>query len=194
MKYTALALLLITLSACGGSAAPEIYTLRATTPDVKTCTRGPGIKLYVPQTAPGLESARIVVIDRPRHQTFYNGVRWSAPVGLLVQNVMVDASERSGMFSLVTTDDSSSRTAWVLETQIRDFHVDLSDATPRAKIRLTVSFLRATGREPVLSLPLESTINVTGQGMEGVVAVFNDELNGLIEQALQQFRARIGCR
>lgn len=194
MKYTALVLLLVTLSACGGSAAPETYTLRAQTPEVKACTRGTSIKLYAPQTAPGLETARIVVIDRPQHQTFYSGVRWSAPVGLLVQGVMVDAFERSGVFSLVTTDDSSSRTAWVLETQLRDFHVDQSAGTAKAKIRLTVSLLRSAGREPMLSLPLESSVDVTGRSMEAVAGVFNDELNGLIQQALQQFRDRIGCR
>lgn len=195
MKYIVAGLMLLTLSACGGGrAAPQLYTITATTPVVKGCANGPSIKLFEPQVAPGLESPRIVVVDRPQHQTFYNGVRWNAPAGRMLQNALVDAFERSGMFSLVTTDDSGTRTDWLVETQLRDFQVDKSGVSPKVVVRLTASLIRANNRQVVMSLPLESSADVSGRNIEGIIDTFNSQMGLITQEMLVRFRTRTGCR
>ena len=194
MKPLVLILSLVTLSACGGgSPAPELYKLTAHAPEMKRCKSGASIKIYEPMVAPGLDNPRIAVIDRPQHQTFYKGVRWNASAGRVVQNFFVDTFERSGMFATVTTDDSTTRTGWLMETQLREFHVDQSAGAPQVVVRLTASLVQAGSRNVVATLPLESSMDVTGRDTAGIIEAFNTQMVTLSEQMLSTFRSKLGC-
>lgn len=189
------ALALVTvLAACGGGrSAPEVYTLQAEAPQVDSCRVPSSIKIYEPNAAPGLDSPRMVVIDRPQHQTFYQGVAWSAPAPRVVQAYLADAFERSGMFRSVSTDNDTVKSQWIVETRLRKFNVDLS-AGEKAVTRMTVTLMRSGDRQPLLSLPLESERSIAGKNTEQIVQTFNDQLGELTQEMLQQFRSKIGCR
>lgn len=191
MRYALLALPLVMLTACGGGQpAPELYGLKARPPEVRSCKRGGGIKIYEPQVAPGLDNPRIAVIDRPQHQTFYNGVRWNAPAGRVVQNYLVDTFEQSGRFGTVTTDEATTRTPYILETQLRAFHVDQSQGAPFVAVRMTASLVETSGRRTLKTIPLSGTADVSGQKIDGIVASFNEVMAALSAQLLQD----MGCR
>lgn len=194
MKYVTLLSLLI-LAACGGnSTSPQLYTLKPNAVQTHACKAGSTIRIYEAQAAPGLDTPRIVVVDSPQHQTFYNGVRWTAPAGRLIQNYLIDSFEQSGMFATVTSDDSTTRSQWLLETQLRAFHVDQSSGSPRTVVRMTLSFADASTKRVVMTLPLTSHEEVAGKPIEAIIASFERQMAQLSAQALERFRKRVGCR
>lgn len=186
---------LLLLAACGGnSASPQLYTLKPSTVQARVCNAGSTIRIYEAQSAPGLDTPRIVVIDAPQHQTFYNGVRWTAPAGRLVQSYLMESFEQSGMFATVTSDDSATRSRWLLETQLRAFHVDQTSASPRTVVRMTLSFADASTKRVVLTVPVSSSEDVTGQPINAIIASFERQMAQLSAQALERFRKHSGCR
>lgn len=186
--------LVFLLAACGGNPAPEKYTLQAALGETTAvCRSGASIKINEPSSGPGLDSAHIAVIDRPGHLTFYRGVAWSAQASAVVQAYLADAFEGSGHFATVSTDADTVPADWRVESQLKDFEIDQTGGTPMVKIRLSATLVRASDRKAVLSLPLESQTDATGQSIDGIVQLFNGQLGDLSQQMLQQFARKIGC-
>lgn len=184
------------LPACGGGQpAPELYTLQAEAPTVATCHAPSGtIKLHEPIAAPGLESAHIVVIDRPNHQTFYRGVRWNGSAPEVVQHYLADSFEQSGLFKSVATDTGSARAQWVLESQLHRFQIDQSGGTRKIDIRLTAQLIEQATHRTLLTMPLAVQQDVSGQSLDGIVAAFNRSMAELSTQMLTRMHQRLpGC-
>lgn len=193
MKYYALACIL-GLAACGGGrAAPQRYGLNAE-PLPLACHSGASIKLYEPNAAPGLDSYRITVIDRPLHHTHYQGVAWNASAPRMVLAFLADMFEQSGMFTAVATDDDSIKTPWIVETRLHALQVEQNNATLTAVTELTATLLRSSDRRPVRSLRLARRSDVSGRDMAAIIGVFNRQLGAIGEEMLREFSASLGCR
>lgn len=197
MKQLPLMILCIAvLTACGsGRGAAQRYTL---SPDdgfhAPSCRTGGAIKIVEPTPAPGLEGFRIVVIDRPNHQTHYRGVAWNATAPHLVQGYLTEAFERSGMFSHVGTDTDGIRTPWLLETRLRGLHVDQSSGRPEIVIRLTATLTDAASRRPVASMPFERRSDASGLSIEAIIARFNQQMADITTELLERLRKPLHCR
>lgn len=187
--------LLLMLSACGAGSkpAPKLYGLRAAQPEIAACKSGSSIKIYEPVVSPHLDSQRIVVLDRGNKQTFYRGVRWTAPTGRMVQLYLADTFERSGIFKTVLTDDSASKTKWILESQLRDFAIDQSLGEAELNIRLTAVLVNAETRQPVLTVPLEARRPLGNRPLAGMIEEFNSAMAELSNDLLKALRGRTGC-
>lgn len=193
MRSTLLIVTLL-LAACGGSKpAAQLYGLRASDLQVAPCARPSSIKIVEPVAGPGLDNPRIAVIQPGNKQTFYSNVRWSAPTTRMLQHYLADSFERSGLFSTVTTDDATTKVQWLLESQLRNFAVDQSGGGRQAAIRLTATLVDASTHEPVLSVPLHTTRDVSGLNMQAIAGVFNEEINALTQQLLTTLRPKT-CR
>lgn len=192
MRILPLTLLLL-VTACGGSRpAPTQYGLNATAPDVGAC-RAASIKLYEPVAGAGLASSRIVVRQEGGTESFYEGVRWNANTTRMLQLYLADAFEQSGMFRTVLTDDATGRTGWILETQLRGFHVEQAGARSQLVIRLSATLVQSASRVPVKTVPLEARRDVTGLTMQQIVRVFEGEMAALTTQLLYTLRPQLGC-
>ncbi len=186
------------LAACGGGSrsAPQLYALQPGEIHAPSC-RAPhaGIKIYEPNAAPGLESFRVMVIDRPNHQTQYRGVGWNTTLPRAVQAFFTEAFETSGMFRYVSTDSDSIKAPWILETRLRGLHVDQSTGgRSEAVVQLTFTLMRAGERTPVMTVPLTRRDDVSGLNMDGIVGVFNRQLGDMASEVLQKMRRHTGCR
>lgn len=192
MKRLACMLALCALSACGfggsSSSAPERYQLTAKPVQAVPCRGGPSLQLRLPNAAPGIDSARIVVMDRPNHLTLYQGVAWSVPAPRLVQQYLFDSFEPSGMFARVSTDLDVMPAEYELITDLRAFHVDLT-GEPSVRIRLTVHLLRASDGKVLQSSTLQRSVPIRGANIDGIVAIFAEQMHS-ISQELQQTLAR----
>ncbi len=178
------------LTACGGSDAPQLYRLASDAPaSATTCSRGPSITIHEPIAAPGLDSAHIIVLTGDGRQSFYNDIRWNAAAPSVVQHYLAERFEQSGRFALVTTDDASAHTGWLLQTQLRDFEVN--QATEKLQINLTASLVNAATRQPVMSLPLSAEADISGKDTGEIVAAFNAQMAQLSDQMLQSFAGKI---
>lgn len=184
------------LTACGGGSrsAPQLYALQPGDIHAPSCRAHTGIKIYEPNAAPGLESFRILVIDRPNHQTQYRGVGWNSTLPRAVQAFFTEAFETSGMFRYVSTDSDSIKAPWILETRLRGLHVDQSAGSAQAVSQITFTLMRAGERMPVMTLPLTRRDDVAGQNMDGIVNTFNRQLGDMASEVLQEMRRHTGCR
>lgn len=196
MKHalTAIVLVLI-LTGCGAGSkpAPALYGLRATQPDVAACKSGSTIKIYEPVASPHLDSQRIAVLDNGNKQTFYRDVRWTAPTRRMVQLYLADTFERSQLFKTVLTDDSTSKTKWILESQLRNFEIDRSSGDAELVIRLTANLVNAESRQPVLTLPMETRRPLGNKALGDIVEEFNIAMAELSTDLLIALRSRVGC-
>lgn len=187
--------LLFALTACGGgSDAPELYTLRAPVESMNYCRNaGKSIAVTEPVAAPGLDSSRMVVREAAHHQTFYQGVRWNAPVPQVLQHYMVERLQNSGLFTSATTEDSAMRQAWLLEMQLHEFSVDKTAA--RAVIRLTISIVNTAERTPLFTDNFQFSEPIDGQSIDQIVATFNRGLDRISTDMLNRIRAKLpACR
>lgn len=193
MKPFALTLLFL-LAACGSStSAPQHYGLQAEDPAIAPCAHPASIKIVEPVAGPGLDNARVAVMQPGNRQTYYSHVRWNASSTRMLQHYLADTFERSGLFSTVTTDDATTKVRWLLESQLRQFAVDQSAGGKHAVVHLTATLVDATSHEPVLSRPLHASRDVAGRDMQAIAGIFNEEMNSLSLTLLKTLRQQT-CR
>ncbi len=192
------ALLAVALTACGlggNRKAPERYSLTAQAAEGSSCRAATSIKFHTPNAAPGIDSWHIVVMDSPNHITFYQGVAWSATAVRQVQNFLTDSFEQSGMFATVSTDLDTLPTDYEVETELREFHVDLTEAEPSVRIRLTANVTRADGTRILKSVTLTRVAPIGGANMQGIVAIFNEQMQSIAAALQTEIGNAIpGCR
>lgn len=178
---------LLVLAACGGKPAPERYSLIASAPVGASCRSEVTVKFRTPNAAPGLDTSRIVVMDRPNHLTHYQGVAWGATTARQVQHFLADHLEQTGMVSAVSTDLDTLPADYEIDMELREFHVDLT-GEPRVRVRLTATVTRADGARMMKRLILRREAPVGGANMEGIVAIFNEQMHSIA----QELESRLG--
>lgn len=184
------------LAGCGfgNSVAPDRYQLTPKPVAARACHGAPSIKFYTPNVAPGIDTARIVVMDRPNHLTVYRGVVWSATASRLVQHYLSDSIEQSGMFSTVSSDLDTLPADYEVESELREFHVDLT-GEPSVRIRLSVTVTRADGQRIMKSVVLRRATPIGAAKMDGIVALFAEDMHHIAQELQQQLARTIpGCR
>lgn len=192
MKRCAL-VLMMALTACGGgSKAPEIYALQPPAAPLTQCGARASITIGEPVARPGLDSARIVVTDKPNHQTFYQAVRWSGPVPAMLQHYFAERFEQSGMFRNVTTDMSAVQQPWQLEVQLREFSVN--QAAGVVQVRYTANLIPSDARQPERVLRLRADEPIAPQSIEGIITAFNRAMDRTSETMLRTWQPLLGCR
>ena len=185
---------LLLLAACGGGhSAPERYTLNPEPVAGPSCPTA-SIKIVEPSVAPGLDSWRIAVRDRPHHITTYRGVAWSANASRMVQHALADMLSQAGMFQNVSTDLDTVASAYTLESTLDEFNTDLTGPEPVLRIRLTASLVRPGG-QGALTIPLEREAAINGLSMDAIVALFNTEMHSIGEELATNLGTAISaCR
>ncbi len=181
-------LLLTALAACNPLGAPKpadaLYTLRAEGAPAAGAPLAQSIKIALPETAPGLESERIALLEAHR-LNYYTGAAWAAPLPQSVQNLLADTFQRSGRFQSVGTDTQGISTDLTLLTEIRDWQVE-NGANPRVHLRLIVTLTRSVSRAPLATFPLETTLPASANRTDAIIAAFNRGANQLAQEAVAQ--------
>ncbi len=178
------------LAACSGKPAPALYRLEVPATAQPACSAGPSIAIKPPVAGPGLDSARIVVMEEAGRQTFYNDVRWNASAPELVQHNLAERFEASGRFATVITDDAAAHTRWLLQTQLRRFQVDEAGGR-KVQIAITATLVRADDRQAILTLPLTFEQDAEGANLEGIVALFDSGMGQISDQLLAAIQHKI---
>jgi len=198
MRYIILLpLMFATACSIGGSGrtAPERYSLTATPLEGAACRGETSIKFHMPNAAPGIDSWRVVVMDRPNHLTHYQGVAWSATASRQVQHFLADSFGQSAMFATVSTDLDTVPADYEVESELREFHVDLTGREPSVRIRLTANVIRADGEHILTTISLTRVAPIGGAKMEGIVAIFAEQMHSIAQELQQRLGSAIpACR
>jgi cholesterol transport system auxiliary component len=162
----------------------DVYILKAE-PMADAVARMPlSITVIEPEAAPGLDSARIAVLESSQRLNYYNQVAWAKPLPQMVQTFFNDALQQSHGFTAVSTDKDGVFSDVNLLTDIRDFEVDSSGAAPAVHVRLVSKLVNANNHKIIATFPLDKTVTASANHMPEIVAAFNDAMNQLAAEAL----------
>ncbi len=170
-----------------GSKAPaaDIYTLTAPATAPASAAPAPTAVLSVlrPETAAGLHSERIALLQAGHRLDYFAASRWSGPLPELVQTLAMEALEGGGRFRSVQTDTVPFAADYVLQLQIRHFEADYSGAGPPvAHVAIDATLGRSSDRAIVQTLTAESSVPAAGDRMLNIINAFEQASSTVLQQ------------
>lgn len=187
---------LVLLAGCGGGrSAPERYAITPMAVEAPRQCPAVSLKIYEPIAAPGLDTWRIAVLDRPNHLTYYKAVSWSATAARTVQHALADMLGQSGAFANISTDLDTVPAAYHIESELAEFNTDLSGPEPVVRTRLTATLLQAGSNRLLATIPLVREDAIEGRSMQQIADLFAAQLHSMSEELIARAGDKIpGCR
>jgi cholesterol transport system auxiliary component len=168
------------VSGCSGllhrDAEPaQMYVLRAAAAAAvqAAAADAPSLRVGRTQTAPGLDSDRIVLMHNDHRMDFYATSRWAAPVPEVVEALAVETLRNSGAWSAVHDSQGAFPTDYFLQVDIRRFEADYTGGgDPKVYVTLGCTLGRRSDREDVRSFVAEGSAVAGANRLSAVVAAF----------------------
>jgi cholesterol transport system auxiliary component len=197
-RLAGLALLLASGCSAGlhSSAPPaQTYVLRAAQPPhAQPAAKAAAASLRVerPAAAPGLQSARIVIVQSDHRMGYYAGSQWAAELPLVVAQLAVERLRATGDWTAVHDADSAFASEWVLQITIRRFEADYaSAAAPTAQVALDCALGRRADRALLASFSAQGTAVASANRVSAVVAAFEEAANAALSEIAAQSAAAV---
>jgi len=186
--YAGMTMIAVSLSACAvlePRPANDLYVLKAESPATQPSALPMNLRIDEPEVAAGLNTPRIAVLDTPNHLTYYSGAAWAQPLPQIVQGFLVDALQQSHGFASVSSDKEGVTADVILLTDIQDFEVENSAASPTVRLRLTAKLVDAVSHQVIAGFTVEKTAAAEANHMEAIVKAFNQALTDAAADMLQ---------
>jgi len=163
------------LSTGGKSPASDIYTLTAPVPTPADAAPAPTAVLSVlrPETAAGLHSERIALLQAGHRLDYFAASRWSGPLPELVQSLAMAALQAGGRFRSVQNDIAPFAADYVLQLNVQHFEADYSGGGPPVvHVVIEATLGRSSDRAIVQTLVAESSVPAAGERMANIINAF----------------------
>jgi cholesterol transport system auxiliary component len=142
------------------------------------------LAIATPRLAPGLEGARIAVLNG-RELNYYTGARWGAELSQLVQNFVVLTLAGQGEFRSVAAADVRAQSEYVLYVEVVHFQSEYTgNGAPQVHVAFTGRLLRFTDRALIETVSADVLVPAESNRMGAVIAAF--------ETATRQASAQLG--
>jgi cholesterol transport system auxiliary component len=164
----------------------EVYVLRpAATAGSSTAPGASSIRVARPDTAPGLASDHIVLLQSDHRMSHYVASRWAAPLPELVEDLAVETLRGTGSWSTVQDSRSFFSADYMLQIVVRRFEADYTagSALPEVHVVLDCTLGRRAGREIVASFTAEGAATPPANRLGEVVSAFELAANKAMSQA-----------
>jgi len=204
----ALPLLCLCLAGCSGlfqsKAKPEqIYFLRAPAVATSAPAAQPGdsavasaaapatmpatLRVTRPLASPGLDTARIMLVQTDHRMNFFSGSRWPAPVTQLVEALAVETLRATGAWTSVEDSASPFPSDYLLQIHVRRFEADYTEGggAPVVHVVLECVVGRRQGREVLATFTASGSAAAAANRQAEVVAAF-EQASGTALQSLSQ--------
>jgi cholesterol transport system auxiliary component len=185
----------LALVGCSGlfhsNARPEqVYVLRASPVQAASdpTPMKASLRLNRPTTAPGLESAQIVLVQSDRRMSFYLASRWAAPTSGMIETLAVEKLRGSGLWESVGDSSSSFPADYVLQLTVRRFEADYTGggAAPDVHVVLDCMLGKREGREVIASFLATGKAPAAANRLSAVVAAFETAANAALDSLSAQ--------
>ena len=203
-----LPLLCLGLVGCSGlfqsKAKPEqVYFLRAPAVATSAPAAQPGdsaaapaaapttmpatLRVTRPLASPGLDTARIMLVQTDHRMNFFSGSRWPAPVTQLVEALAVETLRATGAWTSVEDSASPFPSDYLLQIHVRRFEADYTEGggAPVVHVVLECVVGRRQGREVLATFTASGSAAAVANRQAEVVAAF-EQASGTALQALSQ--------
>jgi cholesterol transport system auxiliary component len=188
-------LLALLLSACSGglkSSAPseQLYVLRPAAPAaISGAPVQATLQLLRPVAEPGLDTARIALLQPGNRLDYYAGGRWSGPLVDVMESLLARTLRGSGRFAQVSSDAAGMGADFALAVTLRRFEAEYDAAggppTARVVLECTVSSRREhrqiAGFDVAGSAPAQA--NRLGSVVLALEQAANEAAAGVVDQA-----------
>ncbi|HEY8506858.1 MAG TPA: ABC-type transport auxiliary lipoprotein family protein [Steroidobacteraceae bacterium] len=178
-------LLLGVLASCSGLRSDEppsqVYVLRslaAQSSESSGDTLG-ALRVARPQAYPGLESERIILVQKDRRMNHFAASRWADDLPEVVEALVLETLRASGDWSSVFDSRSPFSGDYLLQITIRRFEADYtqSDNAPAVHVSLVCSLGRRSDREVLATFDAEGSATAAANRLSSVVAAFEQAAN-----------------
>ena len=167
------------LAGCGGlfqshQSAPQVYELRPPAGAALAPRVAATLVLARPSARPGLDSERIAVRLPDRRLDAFAGSRFSAPVTVLVQSLLIEELRARGGFEAVVAERGAFDGRYLLQTEVREFAAvyPSEGAAPLVRVALHAELGRATDRRLLATLDGQGEKAAAGNRLRDVLAAF----------------------
>jgi ABC-type uncharacterized transport system auxiliary subunit len=190
------------LAGCTGllhsNALPEqIYYLRAppaaggapaATPVAAITATGASLRVATPLANPGLDSARIMLVQADHRMNFYAGSRWPGTAPEVIGALAVETLRTSGEWNWVQDSASAFPADYLLHITLRRFEADYSagGGAPQVQVVLDCTLGRREGREVIASFVAQGAATAAADRMSEVVAAFEQATRAALQSLSQQ--------
>jgi cholesterol transport system auxiliary component len=193
--------LLVLAGGCSGflhsnAKAEQTYYLRATaTPATAAAPLPVALRVAAPDAAPGLHTARIVLVQPDHRMGFYAASQWPSPAPVMIEALAVQALRASGNWASVQDSGSPFPSDLLLLVTLRRFEADYSGGTaaPQVHVVLDAILGRHGGNDVLGSFEVAGTATAAANRMGDVVSAFeqatNEALGALGQQTVSVARA-----
>jgi cholesterol transport system auxiliary component len=152
------------------------------------------LRVVRPIADPGLDSARIMLVQADHRMNFFSGARWPAPAPELIESLAVQTLRASGDWASVQDSASPFPADYLLQMHVRRFEADYASGgtAPLAQVVFDCTIGRRQGREVLASFTVAGSAAASTNHLSQVVAAFEQAtgaaLDALVQQSLQAAR------
>lgn len=185
LRAAAVAGVVAMLAGCGGglltsnATPPETYRLgaqpaAAAAPSAATRASPLGLAVARPRSAAALDSDRIAVVASGNRFDYYAGVRWAEPAPQMLQENLVAALARSGLFAGVFAAPARVPAELTLDVELRRFEADTTAGkAPVVHVALQASLVDARRALRVASFTSEAAVAAGSDRRAAIIAAFD---------------------
>lgn len=178
--------LILFLSGCTGNLLgpsgnpPNLYRLSAPA-ETQTAAASAHWQLVVeePTATQDLDTARIAIAPDPARIDYYANVSWTDRAPAMVQELLLQAFERSGKIAAVQRQTGNVRPDFLLSSDLQNFAAEASAGA--VHVTLAARLVRMRDHTIVASRSFDATAPVSGS-FDGTVAAFDRAMQTLLPQ------------
>jgi cholesterol transport system auxiliary component len=176
------------LAACGGilpspPPAPDLYTLTAPPPPEAAKSRHPvQILIAMPQSTAVLDSERIALMQGPNNFDYYAGAAWTDHAPSMLQSLLVETLERTGLFAAVARSSAILRADETLISDIRHFEAEYRGGPPQARVEIDFKLVKTPEGSIVAEKDFSATSPASANTVPAVVAALDNATHQVLSQ------------
>ncbi len=181
-------LLALLLAGCGSllgpsNPPPQIYVLK---PQLTVLGDAPAVSWQLavsrPEMAQMLDTDRIVLV-RGAIMDYYADAQWTDPTSRLLQELLVEAFEKSGKILGVGRDTGEVRADYILQTQVRDFEAQYQggNGAPTVSVVISAQLTAARTRDVTASFEATKSVPAAQNTVPAVVEAFDAATSAALE-------------
>ncbi|MGY8997858.1 MAG: ABC-type transport auxiliary lipoprotein family protein [Alphaproteobacteria bacterium] len=140
-----------------------------------------------PYAPAALNNQRIALMNSPIQVQYYARANWTDRVPDMVQGLIVESFENSGMISSVGRQSSGLRSTFILLPEVREFQAEYFDgaAIPTAHVRINVKLIKMPDRSIIANESFEAFVLADTETMNDIVKAFDLALGKVMKNLVR---------
>lgn len=139
-----------------------------------------------PYAAAAINSARIALMHSPIQIEYYARANWTDRAPDMIQGLIVESFENSGLISSVGRQSAGLRSNFVLLPEVREFQAEYLNGTPPvAHIRINVKLIQMPDRVIVANESFDAQTPAAADTVDDVVVAFDEALGKVLKNLVR---------